>query len=304
MNFKTACEILDIGHDEEPTMETLKKQYRIKALKYHPDKNKSPDAASKFQEIQNAYETLLKDLEYDNESDIDDEECSQTGDKNNYRNILFSFIKNVINNEGGNSLFQMILNKISNICENKAMDTLEKLDKQILIKIRDMIIKHKDAFHFSPIFYEKIDELLKSKIKNDECIILNPQLDDVFENNLFKLQIDQHTYIVPLWHHELVYDNSGADIYVKCNPVLPENISIDTKNNILITLEFSISEIWGKPTIEFRIGNRTFELATNELRITNQQSVVLEKRGISKININNIYDISRKSDIILDIKIT
>ena len=63
MNFKEACIILEIDDSEEPSAQTIKKQYRTKALRYHPDKNKSEDASAKFLEIQSAYEYLLKNVE-------------------------------------------------------------------------------------------------------------------------------------------------------------------------------------------------------------------------------------------------
>ena len=38
----------------------LKKDYRKLAIKYHPDMNKSPDAADHFREICEAYEIVLQ----------------------------------------------------------------------------------------------------------------------------------------------------------------------------------------------------------------------------------------------------
>lgn len=64
--MKNYYEILDINFGADIT--TAKKAYRRLALKYHPDKNKTPDIAEKFIEITEAYEVLRdpdKKLEYD-----------------------------------------------------------------------------------------------------------------------------------------------------------------------------------------------------------------------------------------------
>ena len=52
----------------------LKKAYRQKSLRYHPDKNPSPDAKVKFQKITEAYSVLSDDkkrLKYDKSGDMD-----------------------------------------------------------------------------------------------------------------------------------------------------------------------------------------------------------------------------------------
>jgi len=44
------------------TLDEAKKQYRILALKYHPDKNPAKDAINKFREIQEAYKSICSNL--------------------------------------------------------------------------------------------------------------------------------------------------------------------------------------------------------------------------------------------------
>ncbi len=47
-----------LGVDKKATQEEIKRAYRQQALKWHPDRNKSAEAADKFKEINEAYEIL------------------------------------------------------------------------------------------------------------------------------------------------------------------------------------------------------------------------------------------------------
>jgi len=308
MNYEKACKILDINTDEI-TSEIIKKQYRINALLYHPDKNKEEDTTSKFQEIQCAYEYLSKKIV--NEEAMDMENEMYEGEENmtnSYAGILFSFMKNLmqtdVNADNKSGIYYIILEKISNTCEKKALELIEKVDKKVLIKLYEIIGKYSDALHFSSTFIEKMNEIITKKIEKDECIILNPTIDDLFENNLYKLSVNGMVYIVPLWHNELVYDNMGNDLYVKCFPMLPDNVTIDDKNNIYISATFDIKEILNKEVIEVVIGKREFEISPNDLIVKPYQTIILKGKGISKINTLDIYDISKKSNILVNIALS
>lgn len=47
-----------LGVKKKATPTEIKKAYRKLSMKFHPDKNKSPDAEAKFREISYAYEVL------------------------------------------------------------------------------------------------------------------------------------------------------------------------------------------------------------------------------------------------------
>lgn len=318
MNYKNACKNLGIINNQDITLEILKKKYKFYALKHHPDKNNDINSCSKFQEIKESYDYLLKHLNLYEVMNDENENCDfkefcnnssynndffENINKENYNWILFSFLKNIINNDNQNHLLQMIIHKIASICENKAYELLEKIDKKILIKILEIIQKYNEAFQFSSDFLNKIENIINNKIKNDECIILNPLIDDLLENNLYKLTVRGLTYIVPLWHHELLYDNCGNDIYIKCFPILPENIEIDNHNNIHIHLKYNIKEIWNIDEINYWLGKKKLTIHKNHLKLTKNQKIIISNEGISKINTSEIYDISIKSDIVLNIEL-
>jgi len=295
MNRERAIQILEIPRSVEITDDVLKKHYRMKALQYHPDKNRDPGASDKFLEIKDAYDYLLR-----NGSGLGSGLDSTDG---SYSTVLQMFLNGLWKGEANSRLFSVIIENIASCCEGKILDILEKLDNDTLIKIHDVFSKYRNVFHYSEGFLKYVEQVLSNKIKNDNCIILNPFIDDLFDCNLYKITENGYTYIVPLWHHELVYDNSGCDLYVRCNPILSEHISIDEENNIHYFAKYSIVDIFDKETIDISIGLRKFSLFVSRLYIKPMQTVVLSGRGIPRICIDDVYDVSRRGDIHIHIEL-
>jgi hypothetical protein len=296
MNCEDAFRILEIDNDEFYTSAFIKKQYRKLALMYHPDRNSAENATEKFQEIQEAYEYLFKNYS-DNDASLEPENENLTG----YRAMLYAFLNGVLTSDKGNDILYYILQHISTTCEENALDILKKLDKHTLLKTYDLLKKYAKVLHYGDTFIERVAEIITDKTQDDECIILNPTLDDLFENNLYRLTVNGFVYIVPLWHHELVYDNSGNDIYVRCNHMMPDNVILGKNNNLIVNVVIDVKQIWSDGGHTFFIGKREFLIPIEKLKLSPRQTIMLSCQGISRINTTDIYDISNKGDIIVNV---
>jgi hypothetical protein len=293
MNYDEALEILEL--DDGYTEEELKRQYRLLALQYHPDKNHSEGATEKFQEIKEAYEVLLNGQPDDENIDIE---------KSSYGGILLVFLKKILANEKCNQVLCIIMQKLSSMCEDTALDTLSKLDRMMLLRTYELLKKYAKVLHFSEYFMERVSDLVTEKTENDECIILNPTIDDLFDNNVYKLNLDGKIYIVPLWHHELTYDHSGNDVYVLCDHKMPENVIFGPNNDLFTSMTIDINTIWRERSHKFCIGKREFEITADRLKLVPKQRIMLSECGISRINKWDPCDITNKGDVYIDIILT
>ena len=303
MNYKKACNILQFEKNDIINESTIKKQYRMLALIYHPDKNKGDYATEKFREANEAYEYLLKYEGYMDTNNIFTEDFKENiFSDNTYSFILFKFL-NSISEDNGNNVMNTIINKLTTICEDKAMDLLNNLDKNTLIKVYKLLSKYKEAFHFNNNYIDKIKDLVISKTVNDERIILNPSLEDLIEQKLYKLNYRENIYYIPLWHHEVVYDISDNELYVSCEPNIPQNMKIDDKNNIYINVSYPCKDMFEQDIIYIDFCNKKIPVYTKNLHIKHKQTIRYANHGIPTITSQDVYDVSKLSDIFINITV-
>jgi hypothetical protein len=82
-----------------------------------------------------------------------------------------------------------------------------------------------------------------------------------------------------------------------------EHISIDEENNIHYFAKYSVIDIFKQETIEIAIGLRKFSLFVSRLYIKPMQTVVLTGRGIPRICVDDIYNVSKRGDIHIHIEL-
>jgi hypothetical protein len=291
----------------------VRERYKLCALKYHPDKCKLPDATERFQAINDAYIYLKKRHEHAQQDMCDYEDDSETEDEtyvHTYKTMiamyLSRFFRNVCDTDIKQRIAKIAISKIVGLCEQKATEYVRRLDVSTLSKIYEILVQYKDAFHISEHLLTVVRDILSQKAEDNTCILLNPFLEDLQADNLYKITESGQTYIVPLWHHELLYDCSGADLLVRCCPVLPEHMEIDEDNNVIVHLEYTLSELWENKDEIIRVpfGNTFLDVFTKALKITRSpQTICIPGAGISRINRTNMFDNSRRTDVYLVITI-
>lgn len=309
MDYKLAFEILEIDLNKtnykDITIEFLKKKYHKLALQNHPDKNgNTPESNEKFKQINEAYDYLKREIQNINPELNEIPEENNDSSQSVYYDILKLFMKGILDCEY-NELFLSIVQDIVIGCKKISLKLFDDLDKEISINIYVFLSKYKNILHLSQDILDEIREIVIQKYDNVEIYKLNPTINDLLNNNLYKLYVNNELYLVPLWYNEVYFDNSGNEIIVLCEPDLPEGIKIDDDNNIyvekIINLQTELQDlILNDLSISVMVGDKTFDILVSELLMKREQYYIIKNQGLIKPD-DDIYDDSEQADIIVKI---
>lgn len=147
MNSQLAYKILEL----EPGAEyaTIRRQYKMLALKYHPDKNiGNPESASKkYQEIKDAHDFLCGM----------GEESFTANKENTYIRTALDFFEMIYNDEQfQRRIFHPLLMRVVSSCEEKAVSMFRKMEKSKAMKLYNMLLIYRDTLHLSDDILGKI----------------------------------------------------------------------------------------------------------------------------------------------------
>jgi len=303
MNYRIACDILQLPDNFNE--KTLRKHYYIQALKYHPDRNIAGDESKEsFQKILEAYNYLLEDHFNLHMGNSENKE-NRGENEMTYFKILESFFNCIINK---NSISPSEVNKFTQILNLKLNDLSDEIlncfSKSLLIKLDSFMGNYSHVLKMNGPVLNRIKEIIKNHLKNDKIIVVNPNLDNLFDDDLYRLEFEGEEYFIPFWHHELIYELSDNMLMVQCEPSLPDYMEIDENNNLHFSISLKIGEIMQLDSIDINLGKRNFIIPVNKLLVRKRQTYTIRNMGISKINTKSIYDISQKSDILINIIFT
>lgn len=287
------------------TRDDLVRQYRLESLKHHPDKNNNtPESTARFQEINEAYCTLLKLADNDHADDSGDTT------QYSYSNIFAFFIRAKFNN---NTSIEAAL---MDIIANNYNKLLANLDKQTAVQIYEFMQEYADILYLRPEDMERMRSIVADKMKSDNLVILNPSLKDLIEHRVYRLEYEGQVFMVPLWHHEIYYPLTGvggvgglggndakddSELIVRC--ILedaPDYVHVDDLNNLTIHIRTSIQRAFDAGSITVSVIPDIFEftIPASALSVARVQTYTHSYRGqaaiigIPQINSKHLYDAS------------
>ena len=284
-NREHACDIL--GIQRKFTGDMLRKAYLRQALKYHPDKpggNKE-----KFQEIRQAFDYLNdtdeKDINNDSSFKIESILKKCIGFFSPETDLDDKFINT--------SLKNILIN-----CENISVEIFKNLTFEKATTLYKYFYQYNEVFQLSPEVLYKMKQIIKEKAESTNILVLKSTIDDLLNNKIYKLELQDHDYYIPLWHKRFNIN----DILVLNEYELPDNIVIKENNDIWIHKEIPFHTLFHDGDCEIFMGSKTIKIQADTLKITKIPQIKLFKNiGIPCVNKKDIYNFTKKSNVYVEI---
>jgi hypothetical protein len=198
------------------------------------------------------------------------------------------------------------------------------MDKHTCLTLYEILSKNQDLFGISREIMDELTSIVEEKTGEDLVVRMNPSLLDMLLDRIYILHECGQIYYIPLWHTELHFNKPASDggkneVIVLCEPELPDNVSLDDNNNLFISLDVNIQELFTKQILPVYINDELksrgfiyyLNAADVTLRSEGRQCIPLRNlagggaAGISRCNTNtsDIYKVGIRANVYANVRL-
>lgn len=331
-SIRTSLHTLGFADGVEPSsVKELNKRYHLLALKHHPDKvagdDNHPDATEKFKEINDAHKRVKEYFFSSDAEGMSDIHMEAGG----YDSILHLFIQSILvkmttngTSDSTENAIQSLIHMIITKGIRSGITMFRTMDKNTCLTLYEILSKNQDLFGISREIMDELTQIVEEKTGEDLVVRMNPSLLDMLLDRIYILHECEQIYYIPLWHTELHFNKPASDggkseVIVLCEPELPDNVSLDDNNNLFISLDVNIQELFAKQIlpvyINDEIKSRGFIYYLDASDVTlgshGRQCIPLRNLagggalGISKCNTNtsDIYKVGIRASVYANVRL-
>ena len=314
------------------SVKELNKRYHLLALKHHPDKvagdDHHQDATEKFKEINDAHKRAKEYFFSSDQEGMSDIHMEAGG----YDSILHLFIQSILvkmtavngTPDSSANAIQSLIHMIITKGIQSGITMFRTMDKHTCLTLYEILSKNQDLFGISREIMDELTQIVEEKTGEDLVVRMNPSLLDMLLDRIYILHECGQTYYIPLWHTELHFNKPASDggkseVIVLCEPELPDNVSLDDNNNLFISLDVNIQELFAKQILPVYINDEIktrgfiyyLNAADVTLRSEGRQCIPLRNlagggaAGISKCNTNtsDIYKVGIRANVYANVRL-
>lgn len=283
------------------------------------------EATERFKEINEAHKRVKDYFFSDDNGSMPDIHMESGGYDSILKMFIQSIlVKMTAGNSGGSSdnnanAIQSLIHMIITKGIQSGITMFRTMDKNSCITIYEILSKNQDLFGISREIMDELTSIVEEKTGEDLVVRLNPSLLDMLLDRVYILHECGQVYYIPLWHTELhfnkpIFDynkenNNGAgagggsgtgagagsgaetsndysEVIVLCEPELPNNVSIDDNNNLYISLDVDIQELFTKQILPVYLNEES--RARGFIYYLHASDVTLHSKGRQCILLRNL----------------